>query len=163
MVNPIWVIRHVDDEVRGRVQGSVTAIAAAVDLGAGVNGQEQQQRGAEFRQCFHGELTIPIWPNDGKHGDRKQAPFPDLFRIRNSFFPKLTGVPDSLESQLGHFLKERRGEQTYAQFSRKIGFPPSTLHRLEQGSQSITLRGLQQILRKLKCSLGEIFPEDFKN
>ena len=109
------------------------------------------------------ELTIPIWRNDGKHGDRRQVPFTDLFRIWNNPFPKLTGVPDSLESQLARFLKERRGEMTYAQFSRKIGFPPSTLHRLEQGSQSITLRGLQQILRKLKCSLGEIFPEDFKN
>ena len=28
-------------------------------------------------------------------------------------------------------------------------------------SLSITLRGLQQILRKLKCGLAEVFPEDF--
>lgn len=90
-----------------------------------------------------------------------QAPFPDLFRIRNSLFPKIPTVPESLESQLARFLKERRGEMTYAQFSRKLGFPPSTLHRLEQGSQSITLRGLQQILRKLKCGLVDVFPEDF--
>ncbi len=73
----------------------------------------------------------------------------------------LPGVPASLESQLARFLKERRGDLTYAQFSRKLGLPPSTLHRLEQGSQSITLRGLQQILRKLKCGLAEVFPEDF--
>lgn len=70
-------------------------------------------------------------------------------------------MPESLENQLARFLKERRGEQTYAQFSRKLGLPPSTLHRLEQGSQSITLRGLQQILRKLKCGLAEVFPESF--
>jgi transcriptional regulator with XRE-family HTH domain len=68
----------------------------------------------------------------------------------------------SLEEQLARFLKERRGEMTYAQFSRKLGFPPSTLHRLEQGSQSITLRGLQQILRKLKCGLADVFPESFR-
>jgi transcriptional regulator with XRE-family HTH domain len=67
-----------------------------------------------------------------------------------------------LESQLARFLKERRGEMTYAQFSRKLGFPLSTLHRLEQGSQSITLRGLWQILRKLKCGLSEIFSDYFK-
>jgi transcriptional regulator with XRE-family HTH domain len=68
----------------------------------------------------------------------------------------------SLEEQLARFLKERRGEMTYAQFSRKLGFPPPTLHRLEQGSQSITLRGLQQILRKLKCGLEDVFPESFR-
>ena len=47
---------------------------------------------------------------------------------------------------------------TYAQFSRKLGLPPSTLHRLERGDESITLRGLQQIMRRLKCRLGDIFP-----
>ena len=72
----------------------------------------------------------------------------------------VVGVSASLENQLARFLKERRGEQTYAQFSRKLGLPPSTLHRLEQGSQSITLRGLQQILRKLKCCLADVFPEN---
>jgi transcriptional regulator with XRE-family HTH domain len=65
-----------------------------------------------------------------------------------------------LESQLARFLKERRGDLTYAEFSRKLGFPPSTLHRLEQGNQSITLRGLQQILRKLKCGLADVFPDN---
>jgi transcriptional regulator with XRE-family HTH domain len=73
----------------------------------------------------------------------------------------LVAVSASLENQLARFLKERRGDLTYAEFSRKLGFPPSTLHRLEQGSQSITLRGLQQILRKLKCGLADVFPEDF--
>ena len=92
-----------------------------------------------------------------------QTSFLNLFRIRNSLFPKISGVAESLESQLARSLRERRGEMTYVQFSRKLGFPPSTLHRLEQRSQSITLRGLQQILRKLKCGLSEIFPEDFKN
>ncbi len=85
--------------------------------------------------------------------------FSEIFRIRNE--RHFTGGPvaRSLESQLARFLKERRGERTYARFARKLGLPPSTLHRLEQGSQSITLRGLQQILRKLKCGLAEVFPE----
>lgn len=73
------------------------------------------------------------------------------------------GVAMSLENQLARFLKQRRGEMTYAVFSRKLGFPPSTLHRLEQGTQSITLRGLQQILRKLKCGLADVFPENFED
>ncbi len=67
-------------------------------------------------------------------------------------------VAVSLEEQLGKFLREQRGEMTYVQFSKKVGFPPSTLHRLEQGNQSITLRALQQIMRRLKCGLSEIFP-----
>jgi DNA-binding Xre family transcriptional regulator len=38
-----------------------------------------------------------------------------------------------------------------------LGLPPSTLHRLERGDQSITLRGLQQIMKRLKCGLSDIF------
>ncbi len=91
---------------------------------------------------------------------RVASPFP-----RNIPHPEWTvfqrrRVAASLEKQLARFLKERRGDLTYAQFSRKLGFPPSTLHRLEQGAQSITLRGLQQILRKLKCGLHDVFPEE---
>jgi transcriptional regulator with XRE-family HTH domain len=47
---------------------------------------------------------------------------------------------------------------TYAAFSRKIGIPPSTIFRLEQGEQSITLRKLQGILEQLKCGFDEVFP-----
>lgn len=49
---------------------------------------------------------------------------------------------------------------TYALFSKRLGLPPSTLHRLEQCQQSITLRNLQQIMDRLKCSLFDIFPEN---
>ena len=51
---------------------------------------------------------------------------------------------------------------TYAQFSGKLRLPPSTLHRLEQGTQSITLRGLQQIMRRLRCGLPEIFAGEYR-
>jgi lipoate-protein ligase A len=66
-------------------------------------------------------------------------------------------VAGSLERQLGKFLRERRGEMTYAEFSRRLGLPPPTLHRLERGDQSITLRGLQQIMKRLRCTLSDIF------
>ena len=59
--------------------------------------------------------------------------------------------------QLGAFLRKRRGEQTFSQFSRKLGLPPSTLHRLERGEQSITLGKLQGIMERLKCKLPDIF------
>lgn len=85
--------------------------------------------------------------------------FRHLFRIWNAIAASLRGVPAKLETQLGKILRARRGEMTYAQFSKKLGLPPSTLHRLEQGAQSITLRGLQQVMRRLKCSLAEISPD----
>jgi predicted transcriptional regulator len=83
----------------------------------------------------------------------------EKFHIRNEVRATLVIVPASLEKQLGRFLREKRGTQTFVQFSKKTGFPPSTLHRLEQGTQSITLRGLQQIMRRLKCRLPDIFDD----
>jgi len=35
---------------------------------------------------------------------------------------------------------------------------PSSLFRLENGQQSITLRNLQQVMDRLHCKLTDIFP-----
>lgn len=67
----------------------------------------------------------------------------------------------NLDRQLAAFLRKSRGTMTYAEFSRKLGFPPSTLHRLENAGQSITLRNLQQIMSRLKCGLSDIFGDEF--
>lgn len=99
---------------------------------------------------------------DARCGFVCRAGFREIFRIWNGFTGTVRGVPASLETQFGRFLRDRRGKMTYAEFSRKLGLPPSTLHRLEQGAQSITLRGLQQIMRRLKCRLADIFPRDFE-
>jgi transcriptional regulator with XRE-family HTH domain len=64
----------------------------------------------------------------------------------------------SLERQLAAFLRRKRGGLSYAKFSQRLGLPPSTLHRLEMCEQSITLRRLQQIMKRLNCSLKDIFP-----
>jgi transcriptional regulator with XRE-family HTH domain len=69
------------------------------------------------------------------------------------------GVASLLDKQLGDFLRRRRGGQTFAEFSRKLGLPASTLHRLEQYQQSITLGRLYQITRRLKCRLRDIFSD----
>jgi len=63
----------------------------------------------------------------------------------------------NLERQLAVFLRKHHGSMTYAEFSRKLGLPPSTVHRLENAAQSITLRNLQQIMYRLKCRLSDIF------
>jgi len=66
-------------------------------------------------------------------------------------------TPSSLDKKLAKFLKEQRGEMTFAAFSKKTGLPRSTLFRLENGEQSITLGRLNQIMDRLKCSLEDIF------
>jgi DNA-binding Xre family transcriptional regulator len=47
---------------------------------------------------------------------------------------------------------------TYARFSRIAGLPPSTLHRLENGTQSLTLKKLEQMFKRLKCKVSDVFP-----
>jgi transcriptional regulator with XRE-family HTH domain len=68
-------------------------------------------------------------------------------------------VPSALDKKLASFLRKQRGEQTFAQFSRKLGLPRSTIFRLEHCEQSVTLGRLQQIMDRLKCSLWDIFRE----
>jgi DNA-binding Xre family transcriptional regulator len=68
-------------------------------------------------------------------------------------------VAGKLEQQLATFLRKKRGDMSYAKFSRKIGLPQSTLHRLEMRQQSITLSRLELILKRLNCSIREVFPE----
>jgi transcriptional regulator with XRE-family HTH domain len=46
---------------------------------------------------------------------------------------------------------------TFAQFSRKVGLPPSTVFRLENGQQSITLGKLEEVLDRLKCKITDVF------
>ena len=69
----------------------------------------------------------------------------------------LPAVAKALHKQLARFLRERRGELSYAQFARKLGVSPSTLHRMEQGEQNVTLETLEQIMNRLKCRWDEIF------
>jgi transcriptional regulator with XRE-family HTH domain len=66
-------------------------------------------------------------------------------------------VPSALDKKLARFIREQRGEMTFAQFSKKVGLPPSTIFRLERCEQSITLGRLQQIMDRLKCSLTDVF------
>ena len=67
----------------------------------------------------------------------------------------------SLEKHLGRFLRQQRGALTFAAFARKTGLPPSTLHRLEAGEQSLTLGRLEQLMKKLRVRLADIFPDEW--
>ena len=46
---------------------------------------------------------------------------------------------------------------TYAQFARKIGVSISSLQRMENGVQNVTLDTLEIIARRLKATLKDIF------
>ena len=73
---------------------------------------------------------------------------------------RLLGVPQpasDLDKRLSKFLKKSRGEMSFAQFSKITGLTPSTLFRLEQCNQTITLRRLEPVMKRLKVSLPDIF------
>jgi DNA-binding Xre family transcriptional regulator len=63
----------------------------------------------------------------------------------------------NLQQQLSRFLREKRGEMTYAQFARKTGISLATLKRLEIGEQNVTLKTLEQLTKRLKCKMSDIF------
>jgi transcriptional regulator with XRE-family HTH domain len=64
-----------------------------------------------------------------------------------------------MQKQLGEFLRRKRGEMSYPAFARKLGISSSSLHRMEMGEQNVTLTTLEHLLRRLKCSVSEVFPD----
>jgi DNA-binding Xre family transcriptional regulator len=71
----------------------------------------------------------------------------------------MPGVAQRLARQLGDFLRKKRGDLTYVQFSRKTGISDSTLHRLELGQQNVTLKTIEQLTQRLKCKVSDVFPD----
>jgi transcriptional regulator with XRE-family HTH domain len=66
-------------------------------------------------------------------------------------------VGKSLDKQFGRFLRDKRGEASYAVFARKLGISASTLYRLENAEQSVTLGKLEDILARLKVEARDVF------
>ena len=62
-----------------------------------------------------------------------------------------------LDRKLAAFLRKERGQRSYAEFSKITGLPASTLFRLENGEQSLTLGKLDAVLTKLKRSVTDAF------
>ena len=65
--------------------------------------------------------------------------------------------PTPLDKKFGRFLRKQRGKMTFAEFSKRTGLMPSNLFRLENGQQSITLKKLHQVLKRLECSVTDVF------
>jgi len=62
-----------------------------------------------------------------------------------------------MEKQLAQFVRKRRGKMSYPAFARKLGISSSSLHRIEMGEQNVTLKTLQYLLRRLRCSAADVF------
>jgi len=65
----------------------------------------------------------------------------------------------SMQKQLGQFLRKQRGEMSYPAFARKVGISSSSLHRMEMGEQNVTLKTLEHILKRFKCTVSDIFDD----
>jgi DNA-binding XRE family transcriptional regulator len=63
----------------------------------------------------------------------------------------------TLSEKLARNLRARRGNVTQEDFARKLGISRATLNRLESASQNTTLNTLDQIIKSLRCSVGDLF------
>ena len=55
---------------------------------------------------------------------------------------------------LARRLQELRGDMTQRAFAERIGISQPHLNRIEQAKENVTLRTLQTITDRLKCSIG---------
>ena len=68
----------------------------------------------------------------------------------------------SLAKQLARSLRRRRGELTLQQFSYRTGLSVSTISRLEAGLTYTSTRLLGQICAALRCTLHDLYPDEFR-
>ena len=66
-------------------------------------------------------------------------------------------VARKFRQKLAQYLREKRGDASFAQFSRKTGISTSTLQRLEVGDQNITIDTLEHLLHKLGRDVTNVF------
>lgn len=63
-----------------------------------------------------------------------------------------------LRARLAIFIRERRGAQPQRVFARKTGLAQSTIMRIENQDQNVTLETLEQLCRVFRVDIGELFP-----
>ncbi len=72
---------------------------------------------------------------------------------------KLNGISfevNRFRKNLAANLRALRANQTQVVFARRIGVGQSTLNRLEQGMQNITIDTLETICDRLNCTTGDL-------
>ncbi len=83
-----------------------------------------------------------------------------MSRIRDRWPDKLCFVVKSLDKQFVAFLHKKRGEMSQVAFAKKLGISRASLYRLLQGDESITLKRLDSILKRLRCPTSEVFLDE---
>lgn len=63
-----------------------------------------------------------------------------------------------LRSRLAAFIRQRRGSMPQRAFARKIGVAQSTIMRIENEDQNVTLLTLEQLCKAFQVDVGELFP-----
>lgn len=68
-----------------------------------------------------------------------------------------------LRKRLAVFLREKRGEMTLREFSKKYGLSKDTANRIENCDQNVTIDTLEHFCKVFKCDIGDLFPSTNKN
>lgn len=64
---------------------------------------------------------------------------------------------DQLRKRLAKTIKQKRGKMTEREFARKVGLSKTTLHRIENQDQNVTLDTLEYLCKKFKCDISDLF------
>ncbi len=62
-----------------------------------------------------------------------------------------------IAGRLARNIRRRRGRASQRVFAKKLGISQSTLARIENAGQNTTINTLRQIMKALKCDIGELF------
>ncbi|PQA87195.1 helix-turn-helix domain-containing protein [Hyphococcus luteus] len=57
---------------------------------------------------------------------------------------------------LAENIRKRRGNLTQEAFAKRIGIDQSSVNRIEQGEQNVTIDTLELLCKRLKCKAGEL-------
>lgn len=63
-----------------------------------------------------------------------------------------------LRERLAKFIREKRGDIPQREFARKIGVTQSTVMRIENRDQNVTLKTLETLCRAFHSDIGDLFP-----
>lgn len=63
-----------------------------------------------------------------------------------------------LRSRLAAFIRQRRGNTPQRVFARKMGVAQSTIMRIENEDQNVTLQTLEQLCKAFHVDVGDLFP-----
>ena len=66
----------------------------------------------------------------------------------------------SLRNRLAIYIRLRRGGLTQREFARRTGVAQSTIMRIENEDQNVTLKTLEQLCRAFRVDVAELFPEE---